>query len=157
MLDEPTVFLPESDRHELFAIVREIARTRASILFVSHDLTRCSELTDRITVLRDGRVRGTVESREATEEELVEMIIGRRLQALSTERRDVETGAPITITGLSGGFARDVSLTLHEGEVVGLTGVLGSGFEEIPYQLFGARPATAGRMDLAGRTYDLTR
>ena len=156
VLDEPTVFLPESDRHELFAIVREIARSRASILFVSHDLHEVLEITDRITVLRDGRVRGTVESRDATEEELVEMIIGRRLQALTSERRDVETGAPITITGLSGGFTRDVSLTLHEGEVVGLTGVLGSGFEEIPYQLFGARPATAGRMKLAGRTYDLT-
>jgi ribose transport system ATP-binding protein len=156
VLDEPTVFLPQSDRDELFALVREIARTRASILFVSHDLDEVLGITDRITVLRDGRVRGTVESRDATEEELVEMIIGRRLQALATERGEAETGAPITITGLSGGFARDVSLTLHEGEVVGLTGVLGSGFEEIPYQLFGARPATAGRMELAGRSYDLT-
>ena len=155
VLDEPTVFLPQSDREELFELVREIARTRASILFVSHDLDEVLGLTDRITVLRDGHVRGTVESRDATEEELVEMIIGRRLQALTSERRETKTGAPIAITGLTGGFARDVSLTLHEGEVVGLTGVLGSGFEEIPYQLFGARAPESGRMELAGRTYDL--
>ena len=87
VLDEPTVFLPASDRDELFAIVREIAATRASILFVSHDLDEVLEITDRVTVLRDGKVRGTVDTAQTSDEVLVEMIIGRRLQALLDRTR----------------------------------------------------------------------
>jgi ribose transport system ATP-binding protein len=155
VLDEPTVFLPESDRDELFAIVREIAATRASILLVSHDLDEILEHTDRVTVLRDGKVRGTVDTAHANHGALVEMIIGRRLQPLSIDRGQAEARTSISITGLTGRHARDVSLTVHEGEVVGLTGLLGSGFEEIPYYVFGARSAAAGRLEVGGRAYDL--
>jgi ribose transport system ATP-binding protein len=155
VLDEPTVFLPASDRDQLFAIVREIAATRASILFVSHDLHEILEITDRVTVLRDGVVRGTVDTDRASDEVLVEMIIGRRIQAHSIERRKPEVGTAVSIAGLTGRYARDVSLTVRAGEVVGLTGLLGSGFEEIPYCVFGARRATAGRLDVGGKTYDL--
>lgn len=157
VLDEPTVFLPASDRDELFAIVREIGSTRASILFVSHDLNEILEITDRVTVLRDGRLRGTIDTAQASDEVLVEMIIGRRLQALSFQREQTEAGKAVSITGLTGRYARDVSLTVHKGEVVGLTGLLGSGFEEIPDYVFGARTATAGRLEVDGRTYDLHR
>jgi ribose transport system ATP-binding protein len=83
------------------------------------------------------------------------MIIGRRLQALSLENTQPDAGKAISITGLTGRYARDVSLTVHEGEVVGLTGLPGSGFEEIPYYVFGARPAAAGRLELDGKTHDL--
>jgi ribose transport system ATP-binding protein len=155
VLDEPTVFLPASDRDELFAIVREIAATRAGILFVSHDLDEVLEITDRVTVLRDGKVRGTVDTARASNEVLVEMIIGRRLQPLSVERKQTEAVKTISIVGLTGRYARDVSLTIHEGEVVGLTGLPGSGFEEIPYCVFGARSASAGRLELNGKAYDL--
>jgi ribose transport system ATP-binding protein len=155
VLDEPTVFLPASDRDELFAIVREIAATRASILFVSHDLDEILAITDRVTVLRDGKVRGTVDTARSSDEALVEMIIGRRLQALSIGRRQTDAGKAISVTGLTGRYARDVSLTARAGEVVGLTGLLGSGFEEIPYYLFGARSAAAGRLEVNGKSYDL--
>jgi ribose transport system ATP-binding protein len=155
VLDEPTVFLPASDRDELFAIVREIAAKRASILFVSHNLDEILEITDRVTVLRDGKVRGSVDTAQASNEVLVEMIIGRPLQAPSIEREQTQAGKAISITGLTGRYARDVSLTVHKGEVVGLTGLLGSGFEEIPYCVFGARPAAAGRLEVDGETYDL--
>jgi ribose transport system ATP-binding protein len=155
VLDEPTVFLPASDRDELFAIVRDIAATRASILFVSHDLDEIHEITDRVSVLRDGKLRGTVDTTGASDEVLVEMIMGRPLQAPSIEREQAEGGKAISITGLTGRYARDVSLTVREGEVVGLTGLLGSGFEEIPYAVFGATSATAGRLEVNGTTYDL--
>jgi ribose transport system ATP-binding protein len=155
VLDEPTVFLPASDRDALFAIVREIAATRASILFVSHDLDEVFEITDRVTVLRDGKGRGTVDTARTSDEALVEMIIGRRLQEPSAAREQTEAGSAISITGLTGRHARDVSLTVREGEVVGLTGLRGSGFEEIPYYVFGARAAAAGRLEVDGRSYDL--
>jgi ribose transport system ATP-binding protein len=155
VLDEPTVFLPASDRDELFSIVREIAATRASILFVSHDLDEILEITDRVTVLRDGKLRGTIDTAQASVELLVEMIIGRRLQALSVERERTPAGRATSIIGLTGRFARDVSFTVPEGQIVGLTGLPGSGFEEIPYYVFGARPAAAGQLEVAGKLYDL--
>jgi ribose transport system ATP-binding protein len=155
VLDEPTVFLTASDRDKLYAIVREIATTRAGILFVSHDLDEILEITDRVTVLRDGKVRGTVENARASDEVLVEMIIGRPLQGASIEREQMQAGKAISISGLTGRYARDVSLMVLEGEIVGLTGLPGSGFEEIPYYVFGARPAAAGRLEVDGKTYDL--
>jgi ribose transport system ATP-binding protein len=85
------------------------------------------------------------------------MIVGRRLPALSIDRALSGTGRAVSITGVTGRYARDVSLTVHQGEVVGLTGLLGSGFEEIPYYVFGARPAAAGMLEVNGKTYDLRR
>jgi ribose transport system ATP-binding protein len=155
VLDEPTVFLPTSDRDQLFSIVREIAATRASVLFVSHNLDEVLEITDRVTVLRDGEVRGTIDTAEASNAVLVEMIIGRALPADSIAREQTEAGKEISVEGLTGGYARDVSLKFRAAEVVGLTGLLGSGFEEIPYCVFGARSAVAGRLEMDGKTFDL--
>jgi ribose transport system ATP-binding protein len=155
VLDEPTGSLPAADRDRLFTILREIAATRASILFVSHQLDEILEITDRVTVLRDGEVRGTIDTARASDEVLVEMIVGRRLQAVPVDRERRKDGRQVLITGLTGGSARDVSLTVQQGEVVGLTGLLGSGFEEVPYYVFGARSAATGRLAVDGKTYDL--
>jgi ribose transport system ATP-binding protein len=156
VLDEPTVFLPRAGIDQLFALVREIATSGASVIFVSHDLDEVREITDRTTVLRDGRVVGTVVTAETSEVELVRMIIGRHLEMLDASphdllRRDVE----IAVQGLTGGTLRNVSLELHEGEVLGLTGLVGSGFEEMPYFLFGAWRAESGRLRLHGLVHEL--
>jgi ribose transport system ATP-binding protein len=159
ILDEPTVFLPKEGIERLFALVREAAAAGASILFVSHDLDEVREITDRVTVLRDGAVVGTVVTPETSEAAFVEMIIGRRLAALAdVEHVDLSAqrvGA--AVDGLTGPSVNDVSFQMHEGEVVGLTGLVGSGFDEVPYLLFGARSAAAGRLTLDSRTYELMR
>ena len=82
ILDEPTVFLPKTGTDQLFALIREIVSTGSSVLFVSHDLDEVRQITDRVTVLRDGHVVGTVVTAEVSEAQLVEMIIGRELAAL---------------------------------------------------------------------------
>jgi ribose transport system ATP-binding protein len=157
ILDEPTVFLPKEGIERLFALIREAAAAGASILFVSHDLDEVREITDRVTVLRDGAVVGTVVTGEASESAFVEMIVGRRLAALAeVEHADLSAqrvGA--SVDGLTGASVTNVSFQMHEGEVVGLTGLLGSGFDEVPYLLFGARSAVAGRLTLDARGYDL--
>ena len=156
VLDEPTVFLPRAGIDQLFALVREIAASGASVLFVSHDLDEVRELTDRITVLRDGRVVGTVVTAETNEAELVRMIIGRQLEMLvSDPHNPSERGVDIAIEGLTGGTLENVSLELHEGEVLGLTGLVGSGFEELPYFLFGAWRPERGQLRLHGSEHEL--
>jgi ribose transport system ATP-binding protein len=159
VLDEPTVFLPREGIEVLFSLVRDAAAAGATVLFVSHDLDEVREITDRVTVLRDGAVVGTVGTRETSEKTFVEMIIGRRLAELGdVEHVDLtERRVGVSVEGLSGSIVDDVSFQMHEGEIVGVTGLMGSGFEEIPYLLFGARAARAGRLVVRGDETDLTR
>jgi ribose transport system ATP-binding protein len=158
ILDEPTVFLPKTDRDRLFDVVRRSVALGASVLFVSHDLDEALAVTDRVTVLRDGRVEGTVVSADTEKDQLVELIIGKRLEAFQASHRPhsaEEDGGHVTVDDVTGGTVKHVSFSLEEGEVLGITGLVGSGFEEIPYLLFGAQPAKAGKMTIAGRGHDL--
>jgi ribose transport system ATP-binding protein len=158
ILDEPTVFLPKEGVERLFALVREAAAAGTSVLFVSHDLDEVREITDRVTVLRDGALVGTVVTADTTETRFVEMIIGRQLAALGEVQHADLTAkrVGVAVEHLSGASVHDVSFEMHEGEVVGLTGLIGSGFEEVPHLLFGARRATAGLLTIHGDPIDLT-
>ena len=159
VLDEPTVFLPREGIERLFALVRDAAAAGAAILFVSHDLDEVREITDRVTVLRDGNLVGTVVTAETREAAFVEMIIGRQLAMLpETTHADLsDKRIGVAVDGLSGANVRDASFEMHEGEVVGLTGLIGSGFEEVPYLLYGGRSASSGVLSIHGIPYDLAR
>lgn len=160
VLDEPTAFLPRHEADELFAMVRNLAVAGASVLFVSHDLDEVRRLTDAVTVLRDGHVVGTAATATTTETQLVEMIVGRELTAGPVAElldRPAAGSAATSIRDLTGGTLRDVSLDVHAGEILGVTGLLGSGFEELPYLLFGAVEADEGTLSLPGAEIDLTR
>ena len=157
VLDEPTVFLPQADVDRLFGLVREIARSGASVLLVSHDLDEVRAVTDRITVLRDGRVVDTVKTADTDESRLVEMIIGRSLREASVTTHRDRTDKPVaaSFSGVSGGMLSDVSVDVHAGEVLGFTGLVGSGFEELLYFVFGASQADDGTVVLEGRSLPL--
>lgn len=151
VLDEPTPFLPRAGVDQLFALVRGIVREGTSVIFVSHDVDEVMEITDRATVLRDGVVAGTLETRQATSDDFVELIIGRRVKLFQTEARDLtETPIVVRISGLGGTTTEDVSIELRKGEIVGLTGLIGSGSDEIPYLVFGAKKARSGTIELDG-------
>ena len=155
VLDEPTAYLPRLERHHLFALIREVAAAGTAVLFVSHDLDEVLAITDRITVLREGRNVATLDARNADAARLIELIVGvTHGSAPAPIPKPSATGVCATITELSGAIAHDVSLTIGEGEVVGLTGLAGSGFDEIPYLLYGALPSRAGTLELE-RSFDL--
>ena len=153
ILDEPTPFLPRAGVDQLFALVRGIVREGTSVIFVSHDVDEVLEITDRATVLRDGSVAGTLETRRSTPDDFVELIIGRRVSLFQSERRDLSR-APIQvrIRDVSGAVADRVSIDLRSGEIVGLTGLIGSGSDEIVHLVFGARKARSGTIELGGTT-----
>jgi ribose transport system ATP-binding protein len=155
VLDEPTVFLPRHEILTLFEFIRNIARTGSSVLFVSHDLDEVLQITDRITVLRDGRVAGTVLTADTTPRQLVRLIIGRDLaDAMEGDRGAVEERRVVLrVRNLTTQRLNDVSFDLHEGEVLGMTGLVGSGFEDVPYALYGAIRATDGTMVLDDREF----
>ncbi len=150
VLDEPTVFLPRSEVSLLFDLIRGLASSGSSVLFVSHDLDEVLQISDRITVLRDGKVAGTVVTGDTTHGQLVELIIGHNLEPLVGGDHGAVSDRPVVlhVRNLASKRLGDVSFELHEGEVLGLTGLVGSGFEDVIYALYGALPATEGWMTL---------
>jgi ribose transport system ATP-binding protein len=156
VLDEPTVFLPRDGVLRLFALVRGIVASGASVLFVSHDLDEVREVTDRVTVLRNGRVQGTVVTAGATVADLVELIIGRRLaDSVRNEERTELAAVAVSVRDLRGRSVRGVTFDCNRGEIVGLTGLPGSGFDEVLYLLFGASTGASGAVVIDGRSHDL--
>jgi ribose transport system ATP-binding protein len=154
LLDEPTPFLPASGVEQLFAMVRSITASGSSVIFISHDIDEVMQITDRITVLRDGEVAGELARADATNARIVEMIVGRSLEAAPERAITVTSDRPVaaTVRGLSGKMLDAVSLEVRRGEVLGLTGLIGSGYDEIPYLVFGARQG-AGEIAFGGKPF----
>jgi ribose transport system ATP-binding protein len=146
VLDEPTVFLPRNEIRLLFDFIRNIAKSGSSVLFVSHDLDEIKRITDRVTVLRDGRVAGTVVTADTTPRDLVRLIIGRDLAESGGVEMPPDSGQRVVmrVRNLTTHWLDDLSFDVHEGEVLGLTGLVGSGFEDVPYAIYGAIPAKDG-------------
>jgi ribose transport system ATP-binding protein len=158
VLDEPTPFLPKRDVDRLFQLVRAIVAKGASVIFVSHDVDEVMEITDRATVLRDGKVAAMIDTRAATKADFIEAIVGRKLAAI-TPPAHLATRGPshAVVHNLSGGTIEGFSLDLAAGEVVGVTGLIGSGYDEIPYLIYGAREARGGTLDIGGRGVELSK
>ena len=152
ILDEPTAFLPGPSVEKVFAVMREVARSGSSVIFVSHRLDEVMRISDRVSILRDGRRVATVETARTSQRRLVADMLGRELDVLYPQRQVAE-GRPrvLSVNSLSGRIANGVSFEAHQGEILGLTGLLGMGHDEIPYLVFGAQPTQGGAVELDGR------
>ena len=152
VLDEPTVFLPRQEVGVLFGLIHNIVETGSSVLFVSHDLDEVRQITDSTTVLRDGRNVGTLTTATSTKRELVRLIVGRDLDEVDAESVPVELShdTVLGVRDLSTSMVRDVSFDLRKGETLGLAGLVGSGFEDSVYALFGADRSATGTFILDG-------
>ncbi len=152
LLDEPTPFLPREGVEKLFALVRSIAATGSSVIFISHDIDEVMTITDRITVLRDGLVAGELVTARATHEEVVEAIVGKRIARLGMTSHAATLAKPafVTVETVAGATLAPSDVTIGRGEILGVTGLIGSGYEELPYLVFGARPCRSGTLAFAG-------
>jgi ribose transport system ATP-binding protein len=157
VLDEPTPFLPQADVRDLLAMMRRLAGLGTAIIFVSHDIEEVLSVTDRVTVLRDGKVIGTFDTPTTSRDALVHAIVGRAVTSARTVAPLRHAAPSVRVSGLSGAVVRDVALEIRPGEILGLTGLIGSGYDEVPMLLAGARTALAGTLDLDGTRVDLTR
>src|SRR5690606_42116270 len=132
ILDEPTGVLTPLEVKELLASIKQLAAQGKSFIIISHKLSEIMEVSDRITVLRDGVVTGTVNAAETNEEELSKMMVGREL--IKLERKQIAVGEPvIEVKGLSlkGDKTKpsldNINFSIHEGEIVGIAGISGNG------------------------------
>ena len=146
ILDEPTPYLGRDAAEAMFDAVRAAAASGAGVLFVSHRLEEVFEITDRVSVLRDGVVIGSASTSEVSQEELITMIVGRRLQDLYPARAEPTERRLLSVRGLAGAGVKEFSVDLFAGEIIGLTGLVGAGFENVPYLLFGAVETSGGEL-----------
>jgi len=158
VMDEPTAALTPVEVERLFAVIRELKSRGIGIIYVSHRLGEVLEIADRVTVLRDGETVGELPIQEVTRDGLIELMVGRNLKD-EYPPREVELGEPrLAVEGLSRTpDVRDVSLTIRRGEIVALTGLVGSGRTETARLLFGADRRDSGKIIVDGQTVDIRR
>ncbi|GFN33801.1 ABC transporter ATP-binding protein [Paenibacillus xylaniclasticus] len=160
ILDEPTAVLTTSEIEELMAILKGLAAEGKAIILITHKLKEIMQAADRVTVIRRGKVVGTVETRQTNENELAAMMVGRPVTLHTRARRQPLGKVVLQVDGLhrQGGRGRSglrgVSFKVREGEIIGIAGVDGNGQHELVEVITGLAPAAAGSVRISGR--DLT-
>jgi ABC-type sugar transport system ATPase subunit len=154
IMDEPTATLTEKEVRKLFEIIDGLRNEGVSIIYISHRLEEAFELSDRITVLRDGKKIGTRISANTTEGEIIEMMVGKVVKSyFSGERRaSEERDVIMEVKNYSiADHVDDVSFKLYKGEILGFAGILGSGVHHLLKSLYGAIPRKSGEIFFEGK------
>jgi ribose transport system ATP-binding protein len=147
VMDEPTSALTSREVDQLFALIARLAGRGVAVVYITHRLDEVYRIGDRVTVLRDGRHVATQALSDVTVTDLVRMMANRNLQEHFPKRRAAAGRELLKVEGLGrGGVLRDIHLSLHAGEVVGIAGLLGAGRTELARVLAGADHADAGRI-----------
>jgi rhamnose transport system ATP-binding protein len=152
IMDEPTSALTLNEVADLFRIARQLRDAGTAIVFISHRLDEVFELADRVTVLRDGHYVGTHDVSEVADDELIRMMVGRTLDDLFP-KMNVERGeAVLRVEGLTKDrLFEDVSFELHQGEILGVAGLVGAGRTDVARAIFGVAPADRGTIWVNGQ------
>jgi ribose transport system ATP-binding protein len=156
LLDEPTSALSDADRERLFEIITHLCTRGVSVVYISHRLAEVHRVGRRVTVLRDGQKIGTLPVQDADEETLVRMMVGRELTE-QFPKHSVEIGKVLLrVEGLSlDESLSDISFELHEGEILGIFGLMGAGQTELASTIFGLETRSSGRMFIGGQEVNI--
>jgi ABC-type sugar transport system ATPase subunit len=149
ILDEPSAVLSQEELTRLFALIRQLKQEKTLILYISHRLDEVFEIADRITVLKDGQLVGTVKPHESDQNQLIKMMVGRSLGEIFPVRTPPKAEVVLEVRKLSmqGEFS-DISFSLSRGEILGMFGLVGSGRTQVARCIFGADPITEGKIFL---------
>ncbi|MBN9182030.1 MAG: sugar ABC transporter ATP-binding protein [Microbacterium sp.] len=150
ILDEPTASLTDTEITDLFAVLRSLRDRGVAIVYVSHRLEEVFELCDRLTIMRNGRTIVTKDVRDSHIDEVISTMVGRSAGELYPERGTATTTVALTARGIDGRRVKDVSFEVHEGEVLGIGGLAGSGRSELLRILAGAQRRSGGEISIGG-------
>jgi len=150
ILDEPTSSLSKNEVRKLFDIMHSLKNKGMALLFISHKIDELFAISDRFTILRDGKYIGTYGEDELDDEQLISLMVGRKIE-YTIYPKNKRTEPLLEVRGFSkkGNF-RDINFTLHKGEILGLTGLVGAGRTEVAQAIFGLNPADVGTLILNG-------
>ncbi len=154
ILDEPTAALTDGEIEELFAIMRDLAGKGVGMIHISHRLDEIHRIANRVTVLRDGERVDTKSTSEVTRQQIISMMVGRVIYEQPKTRSSVPPDAPVVLrlNRLNAGpLVRDISFELRKGEILGISGLMGSGRTETARAIFGADEIRSGTVEVRGR------
>ena len=140
VLDEPTTALSSKEVEDLFKMLQRLKDKGVSIIYISHKMDEVLKISDKISVLRDGILVGTVNKNETSREDIIRMMIGRDVTWQVKEKSEVNEGAPIVlkVNNIQSEKLKDISFDLRKGEILGFSGLMGSGRTEVARAIFGA-------------------
>ncbi|NLJ25337.1 MAG: sugar ABC transporter ATP-binding protein [Firmicutes bacterium] len=154
IMDEPTASLSAQEVQTLFDVMRDLKTQNVGLIFISHHLEEIFEIADRVTVLRDGQYVDSKPIDELDKETIVHMMVGRRMETLYPRVHSPQPDSDVVlrVEGLSqGNTLHDISFGLRRGEILGISGLVGSGRSELMHSIFGGRPIDSGEIWLEGR------
>lgn len=153
VLDEPTAALTEAEITELFSVMRELQAQGVSMIYISHRMDEIMEITDRITVLRDGEYVDTFETEDVELDDIIRAMVGRTIYEEPKTHSTVAPGAPVVleVEGLNSKDVKDVNFNLRKGEILGFAGLMGAGRTEVARLVFGADHKDSGVIKLNGK------
>ncbi|MHC4266352.1 MAG: sugar ABC transporter ATP-binding protein [Planctomycetota bacterium] len=147
IMDEPTSALTEREIKELFATIRKLKSRGVSIIYISHRLEELFEIGDRVTVLRDGKFVGNVKIKNTNKSELIRMMVNRELKEQFPKKKSKAGEEVLRVENLSTeGVLNDISFSLYRGEVLGISGLMGSGRTELARAIFGIEKFDSGKI-----------
>ena len=155
IMDEPTAPLTTNEVEQLVKIVRSLKEQGITVIYISHRLEEVFRLADRVSVMRDGQYIATLNVSETNMKELIRYMVGRELKGKYPMREKPIGEEILRVEGLTGNGVRDISFTLHEGEILGFAGLLGCGRTETMQMLYGAAKKTAGKILLDGKEVEI--
>jgi ABC-type sugar transport system ATPase subunit len=155
-MDEPTSSLSEKDVGFLFDTIKKLKKGGVGIIYISHRMSELKQITDRITVIRDGEYIGTRETAAVTTDELIAMMVGRQLTNYYTRDYGKAAETVLEVRNLSDGkLLKDVSFELKKGEILGFAGLVGAGRSEVMKCVFGIAPYTKGEILVEGKAANI--
>ncbi len=158
IFDEPSAALTEAEIEQLFKIIRDLQKKELGIVYISHRMDEIKQITDRVTVMRDGCTVGTLITEESTKDDIIHMMVGRVIYEDPKTESQVPQDAPVVlkVEHLNAGkMVRDVSFTLRKGEILGFSGLMGAGRTETARALFGADPKQSGEITINGNKVEI--
>ncbi len=150
VMDEPTSALSRGEVESLFSIIRNLKERGISILFISHKLDELFAISDRFTILRDGKYIGTFGEEELDDDRLISLMVGRRIEYKIFDKRTLNDPLFEVHNLNKAGNFKDISFTLNRGEILGITGLVGAGRSELAQAIFGLSPSDTGEILLDG-------
>lgn len=154
LMDEPTSSISQNDADRLMDIIRSLKANGVAIIYISHRLHEIGSIADRITVLRDGELVGTVNNSDVTENDLITMMVGRELTNVYPKRKVPIGDIVLRVENLtSNELLKGITFDVHKGEIFGVGGLVGSRRTEVLETLFGMRPMTDGKIFLNGKEF----
>lgn len=156
ILDEPTAPLTAEDVDILFDIIRMLKKKGVSIVYISHRMDEIFQITDRVTIMRDGQYVKTLNTADTNRDELIKYMVGRELKDIYPKREEVKSEPMLELVNVCGNGDTDINIHVNKGEIVGLAGLVGAGRTELARMIFGADKMKSGTIKLDGQEVKVT-